>query len=246
MLASARNFLRQPAIQFRLLLALGALGAFGCKPKIGEDCAISTDCSLSGDRLCDITQPGGYCTVFNCEPGQCPDEAACTAFSEGTCSTSSVSTRLRRTFCMKTCEDDGDCRGGYRCLDTTKDPARTVVDINPPNRRICAVPTPPLPPDTPPSQRDPATCFPSDASFDTSRPEAGPVPPDSAEASTADSPVDTSSDRTDTSDSNRVETGADIGTDTSSDDASDDDAGGDPAPDAEDAGSDTEEDAAPE
>lgn len=243
MLASARNFLRQPAIRFRLLLVLGALSAFGCKPKIGEDCAISTDCSLSGDRLCDITQPGGYCTVFNCEPGQCPDEAACTAFSEGTCSTSSVSTRLRRTFCMQTCDDDGDCRGGYRCLDTTKDPARTVVDINPPNRRICAVPTPPSATDAPPPQRDPATCFPSDASFDTSRPEAGPVPPDSVEASTGDTPLDTSSDRTDTSDSNRVETspdtGADVDSDTSSDDASEDGS-------AEDAGSDAEDDAAPE
>jgi hypothetical protein len=237
MLASAPTFLRSTSTRWRLLLIAGALlGAFGCKPKIGEDCAISTDCSLSGDRLCDITQPGGYCTVFNCEPNQCPDEAACVAFSEGTCSTASVSTRLRRTFCMKTCDDDDDCRGGgYRCLDTTNDPARAVVDPNPSSRRICALPTAGDPSSAGPTQRDPATCFPSDASFDTSRPEAGPVPPDGADSSRSDGARDdvTSVDRADASDSTAAETGADMGADSI-------DAEEDVAPDAEeDAASDT-------
>jgi hypothetical protein len=49
------------------LLALVA----GCAPKIGDKCTVSTDCSVSGDRLCDSTQPSGYCTVFNCEPNAC-------------------------------------------------------------------------------------------------------------------------------------------------------------------------------
>jgi hypothetical protein len=191
MLGFSRTFCGQPTTGFRLLVVAVALfGAFGCKPKIGEDCAISTDCSLSGDRLCDITQPGGYCTTFNCEPNGCPDEAACVAFSEGTCSTASVSTRLRRTFCMRTCEDDSDCRGGaYRCLDTTNDPGRTVVDTHPSSRRVCAVTDKELAPDAAPPSRDPATCFPSDASFDTARPEAGPARDrnaDTAEAATGD------------------------------------------------------------
>ena len=61
--------------------SFGRLGTFGCKPKIGEDCATSTDCSISGDRLCDVTQPGGYCTVFNCEPNTVPRPRRCASRS---------------------------------------------------------------------------------------------------------------------------------------------------------------------
>jgi len=186
----------------RLVLVLGLVaGGMGCKPKVGEDCAISTDCSISGDRLCDVTQPGGYCTVFNCEPNQCPEEAACVAFNEGTCSAASVSARFRRTFCMRTCEDNSDCRGGsYQCLDVSRDESRQIVDTNRPNQRICAVPSAsrtsqPL---------DPAVCFPSDASFDVSRPEAGPAARD------ADSDVDAAdSSAADRADSNPAESGND-------------------------------------
>jgi hypothetical protein len=242
MLASGPTFYRQATAWLQLLLVLGiALVAVGCKPKIGEDCAISTDCSLNGDRLCDITQPGGYCTVFNCEPNGCPDDATCVAFSEGTCSTVTVSTRLRRTFCMATCEDDGDCRGGdYRCIDTTNDPARTVVDVNASTRRICAVPTLAPPPDAGPPRRDPPSCYPSDATFDTSRPEAGPTTPDAdvdaPEASRDDAsgePDITSTDREgDATDSPAVDTGADVSTDaTDDDDATDYDATDDDATD---------------
>ena len=66
----------------RLLPALAALAlapVLGCTPNIGNKCSLSTDCSQLGDRLCDTTQPGGYCTVFNCEPDQCPN-AICVAF----------------------------------------------------------------------------------------------------------------------------------------------------------------------
>src|SRR5258705_13828561 len=57
--------------------AIAASLAVGCSPKIGDKCSVSTDCSVQGDRLCDPTQPGGYCTVFNCEPDRCPDESVC-------------------------------------------------------------------------------------------------------------------------------------------------------------------------
>ena len=206
---------------FRLVLVLGLLaGGLGCKPKIGEDCATSIDCSLSGDRLCDITQPGGYCTVFNCEPNLCPDDSVCVAFSEGTCSTPSVSTRFRRTFCMRSCEDEGDCRGGaYHCIDPAGDESRRIVDVNPPSPRICALPSSNSAPPTPP---DPAVCFPSDASFDVSRPEAGPPSRDAradAPESSADG-IDDGGDSTDVEagrdnagsdvlDSSRIETGTD-------------------------------------
>jgi hypothetical protein len=144
----------------RLWVLLAGLGLVaGCSPKIGDKCTVSTDCSVQGDRLCDPTQPGGYCTIFNCEPNKCPDEAVCVAFNEASCSSPALSARFQRTFCMFVCESDGDCRDGYRCLDTTNDPARQVVDVNPQSRRICAVPNPsgmaaPMPMSTP----DPAVC----------------------------------------------------------------------------------------
>lgn len=69
-----------------LLLALFALGA--CQAKIGDSCERSTDCSLRGERICDlshrvntlgvVTPAGeGECTIDGCGRGTCPDEAAC-------------------------------------------------------------------------------------------------------------------------------------------------------------------------
>lgn len=103
-----------------LLVALAAIAA-GCKPKVGDDCRISTDCSAAGDRLCDITAPGGYCTVFGCEPGTCPeDESLCVEFGEQRspyCEGDLAPSPYARTFCMATCDSDSDCRGGYVCAD---------------------------------------------------------------------------------------------------------------------------------
>jgi hypothetical protein len=92
-----------------------------------------------------------------------------------------------------------------------------VVDPNPEHRSICVVPSskevPPVPP-------DPPVCYPSDASFDVSRPEAGttapdadattPVPDVAADSPPADRRGDTAGDLLDSS---RVETGADIAPD---------------------------------
>jgi hypothetical protein len=104
-----------------LLLALLATVAAGCKPKIGDDCQLSTDCSAAGDRLCDITAPGGYCTVYNCEPGSCPeDESLCVLFGAERspvpeCKDPQAPSPYARTFCMATCESDSDCRADYKC-----------------------------------------------------------------------------------------------------------------------------------
>lgn len=75
---------------FRLTLvalALLAPGA-GCKKKIGDPCLRSTDCSLQGERICDLStrvnsagvlSPSGQgeCTIEGCGRGSCPKEAAC-------------------------------------------------------------------------------------------------------------------------------------------------------------------------
>ncbi|MBL4686030.1 MAG: hypothetical protein JKY37_15660 [Nannocystaceae bacterium] len=69
-----------------LALALLALGA--CKAKIGDECRRSTDCSLQGERICDLSNRvngagaqssngQGECTIEGCGRGTCPKEAAC-------------------------------------------------------------------------------------------------------------------------------------------------------------------------
>src|SRR5262245_26278271 len=94
-----------------LLCALLALGLLACAPEVGDDCKTALDCSSQGSRLCDRTQPGGYCTIRGCEPGTCPEEAVCVKFRPS-------EERLAVTYCMRKCDDNGDCRSDedYRCV----------------------------------------------------------------------------------------------------------------------------------
>lgn len=94
------------------LLLLVSLFAFtGCAPAIGDGCNNSTDCSVNGDRICDIAQPGGYCTVRGCDPDTCPDNSVCVAFRF-------EPARTAESWCMDRCKSDGACRqsAGYRCV----------------------------------------------------------------------------------------------------------------------------------
>jgi hypothetical protein len=166
-----------------LLGVIAASLAVGCSPKIGDKCSVSTDCSVQGDRLCDPTQPGGYCTVFNCEPDKCPDESVCVAFNETTCSSPAISRRFQRTFCLAGCSSNDDCRAGYQCLDGN-DPTRQIVDQNPSSRTICAVPASGM---TTPPAHDPGVCLAgdaglvSDAAVESAAPESA-TPDSEAEA----------------------------------------------------------------
>lgn len=100
---------RRPFPLFALLLSLG-LSAGACKKVIGDGCAASTDCSATGDRQCDVSQPDGYCTLPNCDPNSCPDDALCIGFD-------AHAPRLERRYCMAGCEDDSDCRTPeYHCV----------------------------------------------------------------------------------------------------------------------------------
>lgn len=94
-----------------LLVSLLCGSAVGCAPQIGDKCSTALDCSAQGSRICDRTQPGGYCTIGGCERGTCPDEAVCVKFRP-------EEPRLATTYCMFRCHDDGDCRTGrgYQCL----------------------------------------------------------------------------------------------------------------------------------
>jgi len=135
-----------------LAISLAAAAfALGCTPKIGDDCTVSTNCSTAGDRLCDITQPGGYCTVFNCEPGSCPADSVCVNFGTSLspvagCAPSQGNSPYQRSFCMATCGSDGDCRNGYKCLAPPDLNAVSAEHDN--DSKVCAVPPKAVPTNT--------------------------------------------------------------------------------------------------
>jgi len=129
-------------------LALTLIGAVvGCSPDIGDSCRTSLNCSQQGDRTCDTTMPGGYCTVPNCEPDTCPTEAACVAFRQWpsivpACQDPS-DTRMMRAFCMVHCESNSDCRTGYVCGDVNASDnpwGASLADHINRDGRICIVP----------------------------------------------------------------------------------------------------------
>lgn len=120
--------------------ALG-LALMGCQPSIGSNCAQSTDCSAAGDRLCDTSQPNGYCTIFNCRPNACPTEAACVATNIEVLGCPyddrHSPSRTSRQLCLKKCQSDGDCRvgEGYACIT----PAQYGIQVldNDQTERVC-------------------------------------------------------------------------------------------------------------
>lgn len=63
-----------------LLAALLALGAGACSHNIGDSCQTSVDCDPSGTRSCDLSQPGGYCTINGCDETTCPSGATCVRY----------------------------------------------------------------------------------------------------------------------------------------------------------------------
>jgi len=139
-----------PFARLLLLVAFGATTALGCKAQIGDECQISTDCSPAGDRLCDITAPGGYCTVYNCEPGTCPaDESLCVQFGSQRsirpeCIDYQSPSPYARAFCMATCESNDDCRPEYRCESLSGDnPWGALLIDRDRGGRACMVPRSP-------------------------------------------------------------------------------------------------------
>lgn len=224
-LKSARFLMSLPNLdRWAPLAVFAALLALGCKPEIGDECSVSTDCSNVGDRLCDTTQPGGYCTIFNCEPGTCPEEAICVAFYTSdslVCRDPQEEDRLQRTYCLRSCEGDGDCRGGYSCEDLGKknNPwGAEVIEHGSPSGKVCVVPYSGAPlPENPNTE----VCTGTDASFDTT-----PWYPDSGTPSDAGADVsaDGSPDAGDAGDAGvgdandgGVGDAADAGTDASTD-----------------------------
>ncbi|HEX4341677.1 MAG TPA: hypothetical protein VH062_37465 [Polyangiaceae bacterium] len=138
--------MRLPGSLSTWLIALSAL-VLGCQPNIGDSCKLHTDCDATGNRLCEPNLPGGYCTIFNCEPDSCPGEAACVAFgiapsTKPECAVTQQQ-RLERTYCMARCSRDSSCRSGYACVDLSKSGGDNVwnATIIDPDRgtQVCTV-----------------------------------------------------------------------------------------------------------
>jgi hypothetical protein len=120
-----------PAVlRWTLLCAASSLALAACGPEIGDECTESLDCATDGSRLCDRTQPEGYCLIPNCHGDECPEESVCVRFGLDA---------QARTFCMQSCEDGGDCRDSYRCAapDPTDDVPTEIVDTVPEGDRFC-------------------------------------------------------------------------------------------------------------
>lgn len=127
------------------LLAFALVLVAGCTPSIGDKCVLSTDCSTRGDRLCDTSQPDGYCTQFNCAKNNCPDNAACVLFNASIqgCGyddrAGGYGSRVARAFCIASCGQDSDCRSGYICADPRSAPWNGFVQDDVQDRRTCLV-----------------------------------------------------------------------------------------------------------
>jgi hypothetical protein len=112
-----------------IVAAIAASGAWACAPEIGDSCTGALDCAVDGTRVCDSTQEGGYCLVPACRPDECPEEAVCVQFGE---------LERARTFCMRHCGSEGDCRGGYSCVSPGDlSLATAIVDEDPRGSKFC-------------------------------------------------------------------------------------------------------------
>lgn len=115
------HFSRPRGVPWLSFLPIVLLGLWACQPSIGDQCTLSTDCSTQGDRLCDTSQPNGYCTVFNCSGDSCPGNAVCVQINAAipgcTYDDRHAPSRSARTLCLAACSSDGDCRAGYACVD---------------------------------------------------------------------------------------------------------------------------------
>jgi hypothetical protein len=122
-----------------LLLTLFAISVAGCGKSIGDECTTNVDCSQSDVRDCDLSQPGGYCTINGCDEQGCPSEAVCIRVfpyeyrtPDNTCTQDSgcpsdhlclpdvpsgfcVPRASERRYCAKSCSSNDDCRSGYVC-----------------------------------------------------------------------------------------------------------------------------------
>jgi hypothetical protein len=86
-----------------LSLLLSVLAVASCGKDIGDECLTSADCDPNGSRSCDLSQPGGYCTVLGCDQSSCPSGSFCIRY---------FPTQYLSTVCDPQCEDLPACATG--------------------------------------------------------------------------------------------------------------------------------------
>ena len=139
--------MRFPVRFFPFVLASVALAAIAaCTPEIGDKCILSTDCSIRSDRVCDTSQPNGYCTQ-NCRGNGCPDKAACVLYNTALqgCGFDDrqgpFGSRVARSFCTGRCFSNADCRTeeGYVCADPKSYPWNAMILDDVQDQTVCLV-----------------------------------------------------------------------------------------------------------
>ena len=127
-------------------LLLGLLLA-ACSAEIGDDCSFDADCSQNLDRNCDSSQPGGYCLIIGCAPDECPHEAVCVEYTTpcpiGTSDESCqrMLPNRGRTYCVKHCKSEGDCRSNYQCIEP-EEASAGIIDFDTNRTKICTPDSP--------------------------------------------------------------------------------------------------------
>lgn len=140
-------FVRLLETTFLVAAAAAFLSAVAaCTPEIGDKCILSTDCSIRSDRVCDTSQPNGYCTQ-NCRGNSCPDESACILYNTSIqgCGFDDRSgpfgSRVARSFCSARCFSNADCRvqDGYVCADPKAHPWNAFILDDDQDKKVCLV-----------------------------------------------------------------------------------------------------------
>ena len=80
-----------------------ALVGGACSHDIGDGCQTSVDCDPSGTRSCDLSQPGGYCTINGCDETTCPSGATCVRYFPA--ALLDLETNPPAVHCNPACED---------------------------------------------------------------------------------------------------------------------------------------------
>jgi len=95
----------------RLVILAAVLLTTACSAGIGDSCSVNSDCGT--DRICDTSQPNGYCTSADCLRTPCPSDAECIEYAD------------QVSYCMQRCGPFSFCRDGFTCVEGVKSPDGT-------------------------------------------------------------------------------------------------------------------------
>ena len=91
------------SLRHLLVLTLTLSTGAACAPLVGDTCATDVECDTQNGESCDLSVPNGYCTLFDCRPGDCGEESICITFPDQT------------SACMLYCDDSSGCREDHVC-----------------------------------------------------------------------------------------------------------------------------------